>query len=258
MVNFTGSAEINRDTPIPLYYQVAQILRKEIETGKYQPGDYIPTELELQRRFNVSRATIRQAIADMVYAGLLERRRSKGTTVSTRQFESTLHGLNSFTGEIMPSNLTLRTKILEFKQIAVPEAARTGLELSPGEMVAMMERIRYVDGQPMVLEKWYAPMKYFAGLERDMFQETGLEQSTYYVMVKRFGMTITRAEDIIIPVAIEPREAKLLNVASGMPVLLRTRISFNAEGRPVNLAIGQYLVRLRFILEGNRTYSSGH
>ncbi len=247
MTNNEGN-EINRSSPIPLYYQVSQILRREIETGKYMPGEYIPTEEELQRRFKVSRATVRQGIAELVYMGLVERQRSKGTIVSTGRPETTLHDLASFTNEIMARNLTITTKILSFQHIQPPETITKIFELKQGEQVATMERVRYVEGKPVAVEKWYAPLKYFPGINKGMFKESGMEQSTYYILMKNYKIKINRAVDTVSPVGVETHEAKILGVKPGKPVLLRTRISYSAEGYPVNYGSGVYLIRLKFLL----------
>ena len=246
------SDEIDRQTPIPLYFQVARILRKEIESGKYPPGDCIPTEMELQERFSVSRATVRQAIGDLVHQGLLERRRSKGTVVSSSQWETKLSDLASFTNEMMNSGFSLSSSILSLKYIPVPESVADFLELEPTQRVAAMERLRFVDKKPMALEKWYTSEKYVADLTQSMFGESGFEQSTYFTLTKRYGIEINRAIDTVSPMAVERRDAKLLGVNEGTPVLLRTRISFMSNNRPVTYATGVYLIRLRFVMESNR------
>lgn len=239
---------INRTSPIPLYFQVSQILRKEIEAGIYKPGEYIPTEAELQERFNVSRATIRQAVAELVYSGLVERLRSKGTIVLGGFPETVLHDLASFTNEIMASNFSLTTKITEYETILPSETVRKNLELTQHEKITQMERIRYVDGKPVAVEKWYAPLKYFPGIKREMFKSSGMEQSTYYILMKYYNIKIDRAVDTVAPVGVEAREAKVLEINSGHPALLRTRISYSSDNRPVTYASGVYLIRLKFML----------
>ncbi len=244
--------KINRSIPIPLYYQVGQILRREIETGKYQPGDLIPTEAELQERFNVSRATIRQAIADLVYSGLVERKRSQGTRVASGRFEATLQELASFTNEMMTSNLNLITHILQFLYIQPPEAVQESLNLRADEMVAMMERARYVDERPIAVERWYAPLKYFPSIDKEMFKSSGMEQSTYYMMMKRYNIQVTRTLDSVSAVGLQAHEARILKVEQGYPALLRSRISYDTNDIPVNYASGMYLINLKFMMSTNK------
>lgn len=243
---------INRSIPVPLYYQVEQILKHEIESGKYKPGDLIPTEAELQERFNLSRATIRQAIADLVYAGLVERKRSQGTRVSAGRFEATLQDFASFTSEMMTNKLNLITHILHFRYVRPVEAVRLALNLQADELVAMMERARYVDDRPIAVEHWYAPVKYFPGIDKKMFKDSGMEQSTYYVMMTRYNMQITHTVDTVSAVGLEGHDAKILQVEPGLPALLRKRVSYDSNGVPVNYASGVYLINLRFMMTTNK------
>jgi len=248
--------EIDRSVPIPLYYQISQIMRREIETGKYKPGDNIPIEEDLQNRFGVSRATVRQAIADLVYSGLLERKRSKGTRVSRGRLEATLGDLASFTNEMMYAGANLTTKILDFKHIHPPDSVAEILQLEAEKKVAMMERVRCVDGKPIAVEHWYAVLDFFPGLNRNLFNESGMEQSTYYILMNHYNLNINSAIDTVSPVGIEAREAKLLNVEPGQPALLRTRISYSSDGRPVTYASGIYLIQLKFLLGASRSIAS--
>lgn len=241
--------EINRETPIPLYYQVSQILWREIQSGVYQPGDFIPTEKELQQRFQVSRATIRQAIAELMYSGVLERHRSKGTMVTKSPFEVTLRELGSFTNEFLSQNQPLVTRILTFDFIPAPAQVAGILEVETGEKLVVMERLRSVNGDPVCVEKWYTIARNFPGINRSMFSDRGWEQSTYYVLMKNYGLKIIRAYDTVGAVALQPREAKLLKRETGTPALLRTRISYSAENRPVIYGSGVYVIRLNFTLE---------
>lgn len=241
--------EIDRATPIPLYYQVSQILWREIQAGVYQPGDQIPTEKELQERFMVSRATIRQAIAELVYAGILERHRSQGTLVTKFPFEVSLRELGSFTSEFLNQNQNLTTKILSFKMIPAPEQIAGSLQIGPGDLLVAMERLRSVDDEPVCVEKWYGVAKYFPGIQRSMFKDSGWEQSTYYVMMKHYGLKVVRAADAVGAVALQSHEARLLQRETGTPALLRTRISYTTDGNAVMYGSGVYVIRLNFTLE---------
>jgi GntR family transcriptional regulator len=239
---------INKDLPIPLYFQVMQILQKEIEDGKYPPGSYIPTEAQLQEQFNVSRATIRQALSELVHQGYLERRRSKGTIVAGVKLEENLQELCSFTDQFIRKGIQLVTKIIEFQTIECPEKIASNLEINPGDPIFSMMRLRMVEDAPVALERWYAPESYFPGLSKDMFGETGFEQSTYYILYKNYELKVTKAEDSMSPVSLRQDEAELLCVDEGVPALLRTRLSYNATGIPVSYGSGIYLIKIKMIL----------
>lgn len=244
--------EINRDIPVPLYYQISQLIRQQIESGELGPGEQIPTEKELQEQFNVSRSTVRQALADLVYAGLLERRSTKGTIVARTKLEETLFGFGSFTNEILKRNRVPQTKVLDFKMMPAPEMVAQQLQIEPGCQVAALERLRIVDGEPVAVENWYAPAKYLPGIDRTYFKETGKEQSTYYMLKDRFDILLFKAVDTISAVALEARDANLLGLEPGMSVLLRTRVSLGANEVPMTYASGVYIIKLIVTLESGK------
>lgn len=243
---------INRDIPVPLYYQISQLIRQQIEAGELKPGEQIPTEKELQEEFNVSRSTVRQAIADLVYDGVLERRGTKGTFVARTKLEQTLFGFGSFTNEMMKRNMTIESKILDFQIIPAPDVVAKHLQLAPGEQVAALERLRIINGDPVAVENWYAPLKYLPGIDRSYFKETGKEQSTYYMLQQRFNILLFKAVDTMSAVALEEKDARLLQMEPGMSALLRTRVSYAAGDVPMVYASGVYIIRLILTLESSK------
>jgi GntR family transcriptional regulator len=244
--------EINRDIPVPLYYQISQFIRQQIESGALKPGEQIPTEKEIQEKFNVSRSTARQAIAELVYAGLLERRSTKGTFVARTLLEETIFGLGSFTNEILKRNMTPESRILDFGVIPAPDPVAQHLQIDPGSYVAALERLRIVDGEPVAVENWYAPIQYLPGINRSYFRETGKEQSTYYLLQEKFRIFLFKAVDTISPVALETRDAELLQKEPGMSALLRTRISYAADDIPMVYVSGVYIIKLILTLESSK------
>ncbi len=243
------SGRINRDIPVPLYYQISQLIRVQIRGGQLKPGDQIPTEDQLQKRFNVSRATIRRAISELVYEGLLERRRARGTVVSKAKLEETLYGLASFTNEILKRGMIPKSKILSFDVTPASSAIAEYLQIATGDNVLALERLRIVNGEPVGIEKWYAPLQHLPGVDRSFFKEEGIEQSTYYMLQERFGIKLVKAVDTMTALALEERDAKLLKMEKGMPALQRTRISYDDRNVPIVYASGLYIIKLIITLE---------
>jgi len=241
--------ELNKELPIPLYFQVMQILQKEIEDGIYPPGSYIPTEAQLQERFDVSRATIRKALSELVHQDYLERRRSKGTIVAGVKLEENLRGLCSFTDQFLSRGINLVTKIIDFKVMNATDKIARNLDIEPGEPIYYMLRLRLVENAPVALERWYAPEKLFPKLTKEMFGETGLDQSSYYILYKNYDLKVTKAEDSISPVSLRPDEAELLCVDESVPALLRTRLSYKSSGDPISYGTGIYLIKIKMVLE---------
>lgn len=243
---------INRDIPVPLYYQISQLIRQQILSGALKPGEQIPTEKELQEKYNVSRSTIRNAIAELIYDGLLERRSTKGTFVARTKLEETIFGFGSFTNEIFKRNMVPESRILDFRIIRTSSTVAQHLNIEPGGRVAWLERMRIVDGEPVAVENWYAPARYLPGIDRSYFKETGKEQSTYYMLQERFNIYLYKAIDTMSAVALEARDAELLHMEPGMPAMLRTRISYAAGEAPMLYASGVYIIKLILTLESNK------
>jgi len=241
--------QIDKNSPIPLYYQVSQLIRQSIESGELKPGDQIPTELELEMKLGISRSTVRRAILDLVYEGLVVRHRAKGTIVAKRRLKKVLERLGSFTNEILKRNLEIYSRQLEFRVISAPRKIAELLELSPEEQVYYLKRLRIIDKDPVCVEDWYASCRRFPNLDRSYFKESGLEQSTYYVIQKHYGVQLERAEDTIDAVALNFEEAKLLNMQEGTSTLLRTRITYTREDMPVMYSSGKYIIQLAMNLK---------
>jgi GntR family transcriptional regulator len=242
---------LERGVPIPLYYQICQYLRREIETGNVKPGQQIPTESQLQQIFQVSRATVRRAISDLAYEGLVERRRSKGTIVAHTKLEETLYGLASFTNSILKLKLTPQSRILDFRTIHAVGNVATHLKLNDEEEVVAMKRLRLVDGQPVGVEDWFAPAKYVPGIDQSLFKEAGIEQSTYFMLKEHYGIQLMKATDTMSAVALGKDDAELLRRGRNMPALLRARVSYNAAGVPVTYGVGRYIMTLIINFERN-------
>jgi GntR family transcriptional regulator len=109
--------------------------------------------------------------------------------------------------------------------------------------------MRIVDGEPVAVENWYAPIHYLPGIDRSYFKEKGNEQSTYYMLQEKFNISLVKADDTISPVALEARDAKLLGKEPGMPALRRTRISYISGDLPMVYASGVYIIKLIMTLE---------
>ncbi len=237
--------KLSHHTPIPLYYQIVQIISEQIKSGELKPGDQILTEEKLQQKFDVSRATVRKAISELVYSGLLEKQYSKGTIVAAPKIEEAMFGVHSFTTSTLNANKSLTTKILEFKEIFNNDYVNSKLGIGNTEPLMYIKRVRYIDNAPVCVEDWYAPSKYLDNFNKDLFSEEGIKQSSYHILQINYNIFIKSVHDVMSAVAIDDEEdAALLNSCIGMPVLLRQRISYDEEKRPMVYSSGRYLIKI--------------
>ncbi|MEW5958471.1 MAG: GntR family transcriptional regulator [Chloroflexota bacterium] len=211
-------------------------LLKQIQAGKYQAGKALPPVGALMAEFEATEAEVRQALAELIYEGALERVRPQPpdqVQVPDYQLWGTLTGIHSITREAKKRGQAPGVEITNFSiSKAWPSVARR-LELEAEDQVVIMERLRQADGEPVAIEISYYPAKLYPGISEDMFTASGSGQSSFEVMEKKFGLKAVRATDELTVVPLEPREAGLLGLAPGTPVLLRFRISYSAQGTPI-------------------------
>jgi GntR family transcriptional regulator len=250
LLGVNADSVIDKNSPIPLHYQLEQFLRRGIESGRFQPNQTLPTEYELQQYFDLSRTPIRQAISKLVADGLVQRRRSQGTIVVPQRFDEALRTLTSFTEEVQSKGQVPRTRLLEFSMQPAEQDDYHNLALKPGDMIFAIRRLRFINDQPVGLIQSRLPAPLMPDLRREVFQEEGPYQSMYYVLENVCGLRPVRAREVLAGVNLSAEEADLLDLPHGTAVLQRSRISFDAEDRPIALERGLYHVRYQIELTG--------
>jgi GntR family transcriptional regulator len=223
---------IQRDVPIPLYYQVEQTLREQIESGRLTVGDLLPSEAELMSRFGVSRITIQKALNDLARAGLLDRKRGKGTFVKPPIQQAAYSCLSSFTAEVLSSGRRPGTRLLDFKIVPASQHAAEMLELADGAPVLLIKRLRTIDEEPVSIDSSYLPHRLVPKISRKAFTRSGPKQSLYYVLENECGLHLSEGEEKIRATIIH-NEASLLKIKKGSPAILRICVVRDPEGTPI-------------------------
>jgi GntR family transcriptional regulator len=224
-------AVIERSNPLPLYYQLKEVLKQQIRSGHLAPNTAIPSEPELVARYRVSRATVRQALTELVHEGLLYRQHGKGTFVcEPRVQQQTFSELTSFTSEMRKHGKRPGGLLIISELVRGSDAIRKQLQLTDEEQIARFERLRNADGQPVAYEVDYLPYPR-AGVVYQRAQELG-EGSLYSIMAAE-GLSPSFAEQVVRADRPTTREAELLRVQSGEPGLRFTSTIFDQIGSPV-------------------------
>jgi DNA-binding GntR family transcriptional regulator len=239
-----GRNFLDKQSPVPLYHQLAGRIRSDIEDGIVQPGDLIGTEKEIGDRYGVSRATVRQALDDLARDGLLVRITGRGTFVATPRLTVDLPNLLSFTEEMKRRGIVPGSVLLAFDRIPCPDDVALELGCAAGEDILFVRRVRTGDETPIVLgDHFLAP---FIRFERD---DLGL--SLYETIEQRYGIQLKEAIHTIQAGLCAPDEAELLDTEPGSAVLRFRRKTFSSDDVPVLFETGaargdlyQYSVRL--------------
>lgn len=216
--------------------------------GSLPPGSPIPTERSLAAQFDVSRTTVRQALAELTVEGRLLRVQGKGTFAAEPKMAQRLQ-LSSYTEDMRAQGREPSSKLLDVSEVpAEPELSRL-LGIRPTAKVLRLQRLRLADGEPMAIETTHLPLGRFRGLRR--FVTGGV--SLYQVLRERFDVEMGHAEETIETALAGPHEAELLGADVGMPMLLLSRQTFDTEERPVEWVRSVYRGdRYKFVATLNR------
>ncbi len=229
--------QLNRDIPVPLYFQLKEIILSEIKKGTYKDDDAIPTEKELSEIFDISRTTIRQAIKELENEGWLYRLKSKGTFVSRPKINQNFaQTMQSFNDEIRNSGRTPKTELLDFKVIAPSEDIARVLNLGHREQAIYVHRRRFADEEPIVMVKTYLPYeKCSFVLEHNLREESlytilGIKEETKIFTIDR----LVEAENA------NSYDVKNLGVKSGMAIQQFTSLGYNVFDDVIEYSVARY------------------
>lgn len=212
------------------------------------PGSPIPTERSLAAEFDVSRTTVRQALADLTVEGRLLRVQGKGTFAAEPKVAQRLQ-LSSYTEDMRAQGREPSSKLIDISEIPAEGELTTLLGVRSGAKVLRMQRLRLADNEPMAIETTHLPLGRFRGL-RKYLQPGG---SLYQVLRDRFDVEMGHAEETIETALAGPHEAELLGADVGMPMLLLSRHSFDTAERPVEWVRSVYRGdRYKFVADLNR------
>jgi DNA-binding GntR family transcriptional regulator len=232
---------VDRSSPVPLYFQVAEQFAAAIQRGDLTPGDRLDSELQLADRLGLSRPTVRQAIQHLVDKGLIVRRRGVGTQVVRSEVRRTVE-LTSLHDDLARAGRQPSTSVLELATVGCPAKVAAALGVDADSPVQHMRRLRFADGEPLaVMENWLPldPVR----LTLDTLQARGL-----YAILRAAGVRIRSAQQRIGARAATAAEAQMIGERRGAPLLTMTRTAYDDQGRHVEH--GEHLYRAsRYALE---------
>lgn len=229
---------LDRTVPIPLYYQLKNIITTEIDDGAYQPGQAIPTEEELISHFNVSRTTVRQAITELVQEGRLYRVKSKGTFVAENKLNTDfMSRLEPFNEQVSRLGKEPSTKVLDFHQGAAPANVAEALGIQPNDPIIFLHRLRYADDMPIVLVKTYLPISLY-----DILKDCDFTQESLYHVMGNHGPAskVHHIRRIVEAIQAPESIAQLLECEMDVPLLFFTSTGFTVENAPVEYSRAYY------------------
>ena len=227
---------VDRDVPIPLYYQIADQLRNKVQTGELKPGQQIPPERELTELFDVSRMTVHQAITYLVRLGVLTVRRGAGTFVAEPKFTHDTMRVVGFEEEVARQDGKVTSVVLENDLVEASETVQSFLNLEPGAEVYKIVRVRKAWGIPLVLETSNIPAALCPGLSDHDFSS----HSLFTILREEYGLEMFRTEQFLEAVGAVEYEARLLDLEPGSPLVLFDGVTYTAADVAVEYCRAMY------------------
>lgn len=235
---------INRDSPIPVYYQIQQDLLNRISRGEWKLGDLMPSESKLIAEYDVSRVTLRQALAELEKDGIIKRYRGKGAYIKGISPKPYVHELkyrlvsqDQTLGENSGDSMTADVLAVELIPDAYPDV-REKLHLPEEKPEAIyLKRLFKLNGKPIAIGKSWLPSYLLPG-----FRERGMVNNSLTQTLKaNYGLVPEMINDYIEVVRCTASEAKLLSSTADTPLLVVKGISLLKNGTPIEYSSTSWL-----------------
>lgn len=213
----------------PYYRWLAVVLREDIEQGIYKPGDALPTEHELMRRYNLSSTTVRRAVRDLVLEGWIYRTAGKGTFVKRNKLEERLARLTSFAEEMQSRNIIPQFKLVSAEETTPPAEIMRALNLPSRQKAYLIERVQIANNEPIALARGY----WIPEIGEQLVQSDLNRISLYEIVEQHLHIPLVEADESISASVADADIARKLDVSRNAPLLVRRRLTYTTEMRPI-------------------------
>jgi DNA-binding GntR family transcriptional regulator len=228
------TVDLDRSSPVPLYFQVSRQIEAAIEGGQLGPGDRLENEISLADRWGLSRPTMRRAIQELVDKGLLVRRRGIGTQVVHGRVKRPMD-LTSLFDDLARSDQKPGTQVLDRELAAAPAGVAERLGVPAGTQVLHLERLRSARDEPLAVMRNWLPADLAPVLTAEALETRGL-----YELMRGTGVHLRIATQRIGARGATAPESRLLALRKGAPLLTMERVSYDGSGRAVEFGSHVY------------------
>lgn len=215
----------NSDNSVTLYQQLKDKIMQDIQMQAYKPGEKLPSERQLSKDNNISIITVRRAFSELEDMGIVERIQGKGTFVSVDKYKRNLKKYLSFTEMCKTMGAKAGAKELEKKIISVNKKVADKLEIPSDSQAVFISRLRYVNGEPMVIEKNYFALDYAYLLNED------LSNSLFDILYTKSAFVINDSRKILEIVRANKEESLLLQIPFKAPIIKIESIAYLLDNK---------------------------
>jgi GntR family transcriptional regulator len=220
---------LDRSSPIPLYHQLRSVLQRQIERGELRIDDRLPNEDWIAARYDVSKITVREALKTLAAAGYVRREQGRGTFVTSPRVAQGPRKLTCFSDEMKLRGLTASSRVLASEVVPADADLAEKLAINQGAKVFRLKRIRLAGGEIMGLQTAHLALERVLGIAEINFETASL----YETLEARYGLKPAQARETHCAIALGYTEAHQLGLQPGAPALSAERLSFLADGTPL-------------------------
>ena len=222
---------IDEESPIPYYHQLKKYITTEIESGSWLPQQKLPSESAFCERFGISRTVVRQSMKELQNEGYLSTEKGKGTFIARPKItEGFVQSLTGFHEEMVKRGYDVRTQILKQELTPASRTVAEALEIDVESPVIMLSRLRMLNGEPSVYVTTYIPDALCSEL-----LDADLENKSLYAFLEKCGcgLMIHKGRRYISVSLANEREASLLHLEVGSPLIGLDSVTYLKDGRPL-------------------------
>jgi len=221
----TTEKVIDKKSIIPIYYQLFKYFEKQIREGQLQPGDALPTEMEIAERFGISRMTVRRAISELVAAGMVYTQKGKGTFVARPHLDKVVFNLNNFYHDIEQKGMKPHAELLEARIIKADEKLAEKLGIAVNTRCLYFRVVVKADGEPLVYE-----VKYTVYIKQSPILESQLKDPSLSRLAAEHSNRIpSSSKKVLMASKATEEEAKVLGISPGMPVFFMSQTIYDED-----------------------------
>jgi GntR family phosphonate transport system transcriptional regulator len=225
-----------RDSGIALWRQIRHDLERDIESGRFKPGDRLPTEFALASRFKVNRHTVRRALAEMEKSGLVRVEQGRGTFVHDAILSYALGKTTRFTANLRSAGREAGHQLLNAWIEGAEPAVAEALALPPGTRVIVLETLGSADGRPMTLALEYLPAERFPNFAEAYAETGGMTAALTRYGVENYQRRWTR----ITARLPQGMEADILKMPKNRPLLITESLDVDDAGAPIGYGVSRF------------------
>lgn len=224
-----AEAKVVPMSSVPLHAQIREIVRRRVLDGTYAPHSQMPSESQMMEAFSVSRITVRQALGDLQKEGLIFKVAGKGSFVAKPKAFQSLSRLQGFGEAMTPSGYETFSQVISMRRVPASETVAARLRLRPGAGVFEIQRLRFLNREPISVDQSYFPLE----LGRRLAKEDLPTRDVFAILENDYRLHLTHADVQIEAISADEGLARHLRIAEASPLLRIERLTY-ADEQPID------------------------